>query len=222
MKVLFNFIISKTEFDSKVREILQRSDYVQLANNIKDWVENLKERIIRWIMDLLDNTFENMPSSKGISENLSIIFIIAGILIITGIVVFIAVRMGKVFERNSRVKEILGESIGEGVTTASLRRKASEYADAADFRMAVRYEYIALLLLLHEKNLIYLEDTKTNEEIIKSLLESKFSMLDVLQNMAVMFNASWYGHKAFLNAAYEDWSGKLKLVWEKVSADEKE
>lgn len=210
-------MVTKIEFDSKVHDILQRPEYAHLRKSIRDWIEGIKEKIKEWLINFLSKAFSDMPSVKSISDNLSTIFIIIGILIIVAIIVFIAVKAGRALEKNNSLREILGEKITEGVTPVSLRQKSSEYAKNGDYRLALRFGYIALLLLMHEHNLVYLEDTKTNEEILQALKKTGFAMLPVVANLAARFNASWYGHKSYPVDVYNEWDSNMKLIWEEVN-----
>ena len=213
------FMISRAEFDKKISDILMRPEYAHLKNGVRDFLESLRERINDWIRDFLNNAFSGISPVPELSGQTSVLFVIAGLLIIAAIIVFIAVKAGRAFERSPKVREILGERISEGTTTAGLRSKAGEYRKGGDFRMAVRYEYIALLLLMHEKGLLYLEETKTNAEILLSLKKTEFSMLSAFQSLADMFNASWYGHKT-MEESYGKWSDSMNLIWSRVAANE--
>ena len=217
---LTSSIVSKIEFDDKISEILKRPEYAHLRNSIRDFIESLKERIKNWLLDFLKNAFSDVPAAPSISEKASTIFLVAGILVIMAIIVFIAVKAGKTFERNTKVREILGERVGGRVTTASLRDKASEYGRDGDYRLAIRYGYIALLLLMHEKDILYLEDTKTNKEILQTLARNGFSMLPAFQYLAGIFNASWYGHKEYSRDSYESWNDNMNLIWNRVTVNE--
>ncbi|OGO80139.1 MAG: hypothetical protein A2Y21_06580 [Clostridiales bacterium GWC2_40_7] len=219
MKLTFD-TVSKIEFDDKIAEIRSRPEYVHLRTGIRDFIEGLRERLKEWLMDLLERAFSNIPDAPAISGQASTIFLVAGILLIMAIIIFIAVKAGKTLERNKKIKEILGEKIDGRVTTASLKTKASEYGKDGQYRLAIRYGYIALLLLMHEKDILYLEDTKTNHEILQTLKKSSFPMLPAFQQLAGMFNASWYGYKAYSKETYESWNDSMNLIWNRVTVNE--
>ncbi len=204
------------QFESTVNRILQRPDYRYLKNIFSDIIEKVKDSIARWIEGLLNSTFSTLQNASEISGNLSKIFIIIALLILVGIIIAIIVKTSRAFEKRKKVKEILGENIEEGTTPASLRARASAFERKGDYRQAVRFDFIALLLLMHNKNLLYLDEAKTNEEIYSYLKKFNFTGLKVMKHMMDLFNSSWYGHKTFSGGNYMNWTEKLNLLWDEV------
>lgn len=204
------------KFQSTVDKILNSSEYSHLKGGLRDLIDGLKEKLQQWLVKLLSNTFSNLESANVMSEKLSLIFMIIGILAIVTIIVIIVVKISKTFERKRRVKEILGEKIDDNTTPISLINKADGYKNQGDFRQAIRYKFIGLLLLLHEKTLLYLDETKTNEEIYNYLRKSKISFLEDFKELIDIFNASWYGHRDCNETVYDKWNENFKVVWNEV------
>lgn len=217
---LTHSLISKMDFDHKISEIQDRPEYTHLNAGIRDFIERIREGIKNWLTDLLRHAFSTMPGAPSIPGQASVVFLVVGILVIAAIVIFIAIKAGKTFERNKKIKEILGERVDGGVTTSSLKARASEYERDGEYRLAIRYGYIGLLLLMHEKDILYLEDTKTNGEILQTLGRSEFPMLHQFQQLAGMFNASWYGHMDYSRQAYEQWNDNMNLIWNRITVNE--
>jgi hypothetical protein len=214
---LANLIIpSKGEFDAQVHEILQSAEYTHLKNPLKDFLSKAKEGIKEALFKWLKRSFSNIDNAAVVSDRLSTIFMIVGILVIAAIIIIIIVKVNKTFEKKRRVKEILGEKIDNRTTPSSLRQRASGFREAGDLRQAIRYDFIALLLLMHEKSLVYLDETKTNEEIFKYLRKNDFNRADVFKNISDIFNSTWYGHKAADKENYEEWSSNMGLLWNEV------
>ena len=214
---LFSVMIpSKPEFDQIVHKILQRNEYAQLKNLLSDLIESVKTSIREWLLKVLKKAFSNLENASQISDKLSTIFMIIGILVILGIIIIIVIKTSKAFEKKARIKEILGEKIDDKTTPYSLRNKASTFAKEENFRQAIRYDFIALLFLMHERNILYLDETKTNEEIYNYLKKDKFSMLKEFYNMINNFNNYWYGHKLCSIETYKHWLDAVSLVWDEV------
>lgn len=221
MKLIDGITITKTEFDDVIHKILQRSEYRHLKNSLMDFIEGLRERVMEWLYKIFSKKFQNVGVSRAISKNISTIFIIIGLLIILGIIVLIIIKVRKGMDKKSKVKEILGEKIDDKTTPESLRNKARVYLEKEDYRGAIRYDFIALLLLMHEKNIIYLDETKTNKEICNYLKKSGFPNIGIFQHMVNIFNSSWYGHKQHGSEVYTKWGDNLELLWNEVNNDEK-
>jgi hypothetical protein len=214
---LLNIVVpTEQKFDNTVKEILQGAEYRHLKNGFRDIIDKIKETISQWLWWFLDKTFSNLPSPGSISNRVSTAFLIAGILILLAIVVVVVVKISKTLERKNRVKEILGEKIEEGTTPNSLRGKAAAFEKEGDFRLAIRFDFIALLLLMHGKNLVYLDETKTNEEIYNYLKKEDFKALSLYKYLGDNFNSSWYGHKLFNRDTYGAWNNTLNSLWNEV------
>ena len=214
MKLLNLTVPPRTEFDNKINEILNRAEYRHLKNGIRDLIQSLQEKLSQWFQNAFDKI--EFKTGPGISDKLATAFIILGIIVILALIIMIAVKISRVFEKKSRIKMILGERIGARTTPDSLREKASASLAQGDLRQAVRYDFIALLLLMHEKRLIYIDETKTNQEIYDYLKQNGFKQLQVFQGMIDTFNYLWYGHKSVEGIKYEAWSSKLNLLWNEV------
>jgi hypothetical protein len=216
VKVLSIIIPSSQEFDSTTNEILQGYKYIHLKTSLLDFILQIKDGISKWIVKVFKNSFSNIHSPGAVSDNLANIFIIIGFLLIFTIVVLIIVKVSKTFERKKRIKEILGEKIDDKTTPSSLRILAASFGVKEDFRQAIRYDFIAILLLMHEKNIVYLDETKTNEEIYKYLKKNEFSMLSVFEYLVNDFNSSWYGHRLCTKQTYDKAVQNINQLWNEV------
>ncbi|MCM8710300.1 hypothetical protein M2651_04575 [Clostridium sp. SYSU_GA19001] len=207
---------SQIEFNNTIDDILQRPEYRHLKNILRDLIERIKESLKNWFIDFLKRTFSNMKNVTSLADRLSTIFMIIGILVIAGIIILIALKINRSLEKKSRIKEILGEKIDSRTTPDSLREKAAEFIKSEDYRQGVRYEFIALLLLMHEKNIVYLDETKTNEEIYSYLKTRKFPNLKSFKYLVDIFNSSWYGQKSVESTDYSNWNRIVSLLWNEV------
>ena len=214
---LFSITIpSKPAFDETIKRILSRPGYKHLTGGLGDFIKKIKNMLMEWIGRILEKTFSNLSNAPAISDRLSTIFMIIGFLIIILIIVFIIIRINKTFDKKTRVKEILGEKIDGRVTPNSLRSRGAAFIKKGDFRQAIRYDFIAVLLLMHEKNIFYLDEAKTGEEIYNYLRKNKFEMVAVFKKLVSIFNASWYGHKPSDQRLYDEWDSTINLIWNEV------
>ncbi len=220
MKVLSIITPSSKEFESTINKILQGTEYKHLKNGLFDFIAKIKESVSQWIVKIIKKTISNIPSPDSVSNNLANILIVIGLLLIFTIVVIIIVKVCNTFERKSRIKEILGEKISNKTTPSSLRSTAKAFGEKEDFRAAIRYDFIAILLLMHEKNIIYLDETKTNEEIVQYLIKNKFIMISIFINIINDFNSSWYGHQMYNRETYDKALKSINLIWNEVIAYE--
>ncbi|MBW9153774.1 hypothetical protein [Clostridium estertheticum] len=216
MNVLSIIIPSKQEFDNTINNTLQGFDYKHLRNGVGDFIQNGKDIISQWIQKIFRKTISSINLKNSVSDNLATIFIIIALILIALIVILMIVKASKSFERKERIKEILGEKIHDKTTPSSLRSLAVSFEVKDDYRQAIRYYFISILLLMHEKSIIYLDETKTNEEIYKCLLQNKFSDSSILEYVISDFNSSWYGHKIFNKETYDKTLQNINLLWKGV------
>jgi len=207
---------SKPEFENAVNKILKQPEYKGLKLGLLDYINMAKEYIYKTVLNLLKHIISNMDTASSLAGTLSTVFIIIGLLAIITIIILIVIRFSKTFEKKSRIKEILGEKIDDRTTPKSLRLKAEAFAKADDYRQAIRFDFIALLLLMHERNLIYLDETKTNEEIYNYLKKGDFSNLMIFKALINDFNDNWYGHKVWNLDLYKIWKDNIGLIWNEV------
>ena len=211
----------KSEFDVTVHKILQGTQYAHLKNALSDFIASVKEGISQWIMKGLKKIFSNLQNAANVSDKLSTVFIIIGLLVILGIVIIIVIKTSKTFEKKTRLKEILGKKIYDKTTPYSLRAEGDNFAKGENFTQAIRYDFIALLFLMHEKTLLYLDETKTNEEIYNYLKKNDFVMIKEFYNLINSFNYFWYGHKFCSSEDYKHWKDSVNLIWDEVINYEK-
>jgi len=216
-------IPSKNEFDSTINKILQGFDYIHLKNGMGDLIQKLKDEISKWLQKIINKTISGISSKNFATDNLANILIIIGLLFIATIVILIIIKISKTFEKKAKIKEILGEKIYDKTTPSSLRLVAGAFGEKRDYRQAIRYNFIAILLLMHEKSIVYLDETKTNEEIYKYLKKNKFSMSFEFEHLINDFNVSWYGHKLLDNKTYDEALENIGILWNEVlNYEEKE
>lgn len=219
---LFNLTIpTKTEFDEAVGEVIKKPGYRHLTGGFLDFIKGMKEGIREWLLGILKKAFSNLENAPEISESLSTLFMIIGLLLIIGIIVFIIVRVSKTFDRRASIGEILGEKIDDKATPRSLRERAQDFTQRGEFRQAIRYDFIAVLLLMHEKNILFLDESKTGGEIYSHLRKNKFQGAALFKQLVGIFNAAWYGHKPLEKKLYDEWSSTLNSIWNGVIEGEK-
>lgn len=216
MKLFSLIITSKSEFDNTVHSILQRPEYKNFRNTVMDFIEIIKEKLSSWFLGILKHIFSNLNVSSSASDTLSIVFMIIAVSVAIAVIVIIIVKLYKSHQRRYGISEILGEKIDSKTTPESLMNKSEEFALQHDFRQAVRYDFIALLLLMHVSNLIYLDETKTNEEIFYYLRSKKFNKLYIFRNLIDIFNNTCYGNKLCDEEMYKGWRENINEFWNEV------
>ncbi|HEY5563239.1 MAG TPA: hypothetical protein VIK72_16085 [Clostridiaceae bacterium] len=207
---------SKNEFQNALGKILQGPEYKSIRIFKEDYIQELKDYLSKMILNIIKKIISNMDTAKAVSGTLSTIFIIIGLLMIISIIILIVIKFNKTLSHKTKLREILGEKIDNRTSPKSLRSRGEAFANQDDYRQAIRFSFIALLLLMHEENLLYLDETKTNEEIYNYLKKSNFSKLMIFKALINDFNENWYGHKVWNKKLYNHWEENLSLIWNEV------
>ena len=207
---------SQDEFDKVLHKVLSDPKYWKINKKLQEETTSWIDRFKKWLEEILSSRIDNMENAEGISEVLSyVIIFVVGVALIVGIIMVILYFYNGVKDRRG-LKEILGEKITEETTPMSLDRKALVYEGQGQYRLSIRYSYIALLLLMHEKHVLVLKDAMTNQEVYECLIEGKFNDLDTFDDIMQVFNHAWYGMHEYEKEDYDSYRKQLKQLWNEV------
>ena len=207
---------SQEEFNEVLHKVLSDPKYWRINKKLQEGTASCIERLKKWLEEILTSRIDNMENAEGISEVLSyVIVFVVGIALIVGLIMVILYFYNSVNDRRG-LKEILGEQITEETTPVSLDRKALAYEGEGKYRLSIRYSYIALLLLMHERNILVIKDTMTNKEIYDCLVKGKFNDLDRFDGIIKAFNHAWYGMHEYEKEDYDNYRKQFKQLWNEV------
>lgn len=97
------------------------------------------------------------------------------------------------------------------LTVASARTRATERATDGDYRDAVRYLYLAMLLHLDEQGVLDYDRTRTNYEYVRSVRDNPAVAAD-LQAVVRVFDETWYGFHALSATAYATYAARINAL----------
>lgn len=220
MKILNSIGSTKLQFDNALNEILDKQEYKNLKNPLYDLINKVRHYISKWILKIFMKFFSNLSNASSAADKLSEFIIILGLLFIAILIVTIYVKINKKMVRSKKIIKILGEEFDDKTTPYILRNKAASFEKEGELRQAIRYDFIAILLLMHNKKLIYLDEKKSNEENYMLLYKNNFLLLSSFRNLIDIFNSSWYGHKICNKEIYEMWKINMNDLWNGVTGGE--
>lgn len=134
---------------------------------------------------------ENAPES---SPSFSIPPELAQVLLVIGLTAAVAVVL-LYFARNLKVQRMAVEKPSDEddpTTSQDASQRAEESEANRDYRNAIRYLYLACLLLLDEKGLIRYDRTLTNREHLR-MVGDKPQLVELLRPVVTTFDDVWYG-----------------------------
>jgi hypothetical protein len=175
-------------------------------NPIQQFIQEVLRRINNALVNFLDWLF---PASEGaIVLPLEQLFtFIAALLLIA---IFLYILYGT---WGSLIAEAENAANGEGETTpltaAAARQRARQLAQAGDHRTAIRYLYLASLLLLEERGLLRYDRTLTNRETLQSVA-NRPDLAAPLREVVETFDRVWYGYQEVDEPTFEHYAERVE------------
>jgi hypothetical protein len=102
-----------------------------------------------------------------------------------------------------------------GMTAAEARGRAEESAAEGDYRSAIRFRCLAVLLALDEAGMLTFDRAATNREY---LVRAPRPIHDELQPLLDRFDAVWYGNSPTSGHEWESYSRRAEAVEREVAA----
>jgi hypothetical protein len=88
-------------------------------------------------------------------------------------------------------------------------RRAGEAAKEGDYRAAIRYRCLAVLLRLDEADLLHFDRAATNSEY---LFKAPGNLQEGLQPLLAQFSAVWYGNQPATQSDWQDYTTRAEAL----------
>lgn len=88
---------------------------------------------------------------------------------------------------------------------------ANKLSQRGDYRSAVRYLYLSLLLLLDERGLLRYDRSKTNREYLRNVRGSA-ELSTILTDVVDVFDRTWYGFQPLSSAEYNHYAAQVEQL----------
>jgi hypothetical protein len=188
----------------RLAQILRRPEYVPVAPE-GNALQQLLERIVRWLEKWLPRSKPIQPGSSRGLANVAQVIVIAICIAAIGFLVWrfgprlMGGRRKKKKKREARI--VLGEHLEPDQTAADLLGQAEALAREGNLRAAIRKAYIALLCELGDRKLVSLAQYKTNRDYLNAVRD-KGSLYTSMRALTNSFELHWYG---FVPAGQTEW-----------------
>lgn len=174
--------------------------------------ENKKTKKNNWLSEKLENIYYWLNKNFKALKNIWNWFLLA---ILVAAIIFIAIKVSKYIKNTQQFVE---ETSHQGLLQADDPRnskeliiKAKEYEQKGDFRMAVRYYYVAFIIELEEQEILSYQPYFTNWEYQRKLLSMGYSQEEIY-HLTAYFDKVWYGMYPVTNVEYQHYT----LNYEKI------
>src|SRR5205823_6240979 len=103
-----------------------------------------------------------------------------------------------------------------GMSAGEARKRAEEAGRAEDYRHAIRYRCLAVLLALDEVGMLAFDRTATDREY---LFRAPGGLQEELQPLLARFEEVWYGDAPTTEADWADYAARAGRVEARVTAE---
>ena len=195
------------DFYQAMQEVLQRprydiltgrsTDYQQL---IRDTMLSVAESAFDAFIDLLRRLDFNVPDAPNynVQAIANVFLIVTGALLalaLFGAVYFFIKRRSKAVSEAS-MASLFDDIANKRFSLSDLLKTSEEHAKNEQYREAIRYRYIAVLVALNDKRIIRVEKSKTNAQLSTELRAAAPTLAEPFDNTVDTFQKSWFGLKA--------------------------
>lgn len=170
--------------------------------------ESILDRIIDWFLRTIDSLFSNEGFAPLIRWA-----------IIAGLVVFIVlllmnVKIQSLFYRNRKQDSLFIASEEMNLSKTDIDELIKNEIQNKNYRLAVRYLYLKLLKILNDKEIIYMQMSKTNDDYKKEMRSTKFN--EEFTGLSKVFEFVFYGNFSVEQALFEKINMDFKSIFAKL------
>ncbi len=183
-----------------LKDILNKKEYQVYNNQTKGFLETLWERAKEWISNKLENLFPSIESASRLSGPI-LIAIIVIVIIGLAVVAFFLIRNSRRNQLHREQKPL--KSLQEiNWSFQQHLQEAKRQETLADYTLATRHLFLALLLYFHEKGWLEARMWKTNWDYYDELRKVNRESADQFYNLASFFDEVTYGEQKIEKEAF--------------------
>ena len=202
-------------FDAKFKEKYQGSDFDYSVNKPK---ESLWQKFKKWLGELLNDWFQS-NSLRGANDLFYVLLRIIAIVLI-GFVLYVIIRFvlsrngNWVFSKKSKKLNPEDRTITENIHELDLPSLIKNYEDKKEYRSAIRYQFLYLLKLMTDKNMLEWDPEKTNTDYTRML--SGNALQSDFQKLSFVFENVWYGERTIGENEYTIFRKQYQQTQQKI------
>ena len=151
-----------------------------------------QELQLHWWSKLIERIFHYLPSETGwMSTALEWLFYIIAALVTVSIFVLIAKRFRRL--PSFTTPHSVPIETQRHIDPEAVRMQANEFYRAGDYRRAIRYLYLSLLLYLDKAGLLTYDTGKTDGEYLDEIYGNMADEAERFASLTLFFERKWYG-----------------------------
>ncbi len=192
-------------------KILNRREFSQAApnNTVTDAINRLLESIWEWIKQLFqryrpqrDIQFDAKAFGDELTGTIKFILILAGAVLLFFIIRYIVIRA---YLPMKRKKSKFPEPHDYLEKPDEVLEKIRLFIEQREYKEALCFIFVAILLELNKKKIIRVEKWKTNRAYIREIGRNAHELLVSMREVTVIFNGCCYGARDVDETVVSTW-----------------
>lgn len=205
-------------FEKAVEEALKASKYDYLTGR----KERLLDKIINIIFKILEKIFKGLnfkyhPSQSSVNpdtlQNIFLVIFVLMIILVIGTVYYFYIKRTK---RMKVTSEIFDEFRQNKFTYEDLLKLSREAEEQDNYRMAVRFHYLTLILTMTDKNIVTVTDSMTGGQFLREVNKNAPRFAKGVNDTINMFYFLWFGNKTVESTFYNNYKSSYHKLIEEV------
>ncbi|WP_010276761.1 DUF4129 domain-containing protein [Paenibacillus senegalensis] len=188
-------IDNRHEDREHLQEILSRDEF--MAYHQQERGPSLWERM--W--DLISDWFPDWSIQPEGSRSVTLIIVAVLMAVLAVVIIWLVRKM--ILSRTIRHKAVFLNEDDLHKSSADLLREANLAAQKGQYREAIRYRFLAILIAMDEQGWVKAEKWKTNYEYREELREQQAGAIPPFSKAARLFEQIYYGRSAAGQSQYE-------------------
>jgi len=210
-------------FSEAMEKALKASKYNFINGKYEDLGEKIAEIILKILKSILSafninlNSFPSVIDPSFVSGAFMVIAIIAVVAVVSLIIFFIIKR--------KRKKDIIGEIFDDYRSNKLSYDEIMELAEKSDrennWRQAVRYRYIGMIILFGSKEIVNVTDSMTGTQFMREAIKNAPHFSHAIESTVNIYYALYFGHKAIAEEIYARHMNSYNSMTKEAEAYEK-
>ena len=157
-----------------------------IFNNIKDFLKRTALLILGWLVGK-QNAFSALETVVTVLP-----YIVLIILIVLIVFFFLKIKINKLKVDTTEKADVILTEEAEIIKNADISSLIKLAIQQNNYRLGIRYYYLLILQQLEQKELIYWEQQKTNEDYIQEIEEK--TIVVQFKELTRLYDFVWYGN----------------------------
>ena len=212
-------------FEQAMNEALNDSKYSYLTGrfeNIGERIANFTASIINFFLERLFNVGFAGFGTEVNTDIVSGIFVVLSVFAIA-LLAFLIVRMflKRKYSKNIGMEEIFDDFRSNKLSFNEIMSLAAKNDNKQNFKEAVRYRYIGLIMLFNAKEIARVTDSMTGAQFERQIAKNMPSLQGGVKDTVNMYYNLFFGHKFVSDEDYKAHLETYKTVMEEAHLYEK-